>query len=245
MKEKEEKIAYLANRYIEKMIPLGVNLFEWLRTQPIEKTEEIYLRNIIPSAETIKQSDEFPLLEDQITFLEKASASYDSLFFYFQEEFKGEREVRNLEIGSKEWNLEFDTQHKVLQTLRFYIANVNEVLQQKIKKSLIAQIDKNAASADLKNRSAEGHAEENDTAVHKMQWMGSEKQLITLFETLMKKDLIKIDENRKWKILAEHFINKKGDAFKHRQLSTVAQKTSQDEGVVIHIVDKIAKEPSE
>jgi len=246
----EKRMEFFTDRWRNEREPLLSRLPKWVRSYTKEEIEDRLLREIIPSAETIKQALEFPLLMDQILFLKSAHKSYRDIFenmievqFVFENKRLGSGQI----FESEESKKTFEISHNVHQILRKYMYDVYELLRKKIKELYIAKTQKAVHDRNDKNQIDEGNEERRYQQYpdDKMHWMGTEKQLITLFEMLMNKNLILIEENRKWETLAQHFMNRDGNPFKPKQLSTVAQRTSPSEGKVIQIVHEIAKESSE
>ena len=244
MNEKEKNISYLASRWVDEKFPPELDLKDWVKAHSGGKPEDVYLRNVISAADTIKQAEKLQEFEDQINFLKKANKSYISILMYFQELLPGELEVWQPKIGSKEWMREFKINNNVLLIVRGYIYDINKILNEKIEQSLTIH-DKEEVDNALSDKKSVFEGKDSGfigNKMYKLQWIGTEIQLIRLFENLAEKKLILLDDTHKWQIIAQHFINKNGEPFKPKQLSTVAQRSSPSEGKVIQIVHDISKE---
>lgn len=106
---------------------------------------------------------------------------------------------------------------------RYIFYNYNKVISKISKKNILEHIKRIITSLEYLNeairRELELHANKR-----KIEWLGTQSQLIYLFELLVKENFLSKEYNKtKWLLLSRHFYNKKGEEINHKQLSTAYQ----------------------
>lgn len=124
----------------------------------------------------------------------------------------------------------------------------NEESSQEVSKSIMGQLPEVLKVVVEKNNkeNLKESAKKETRQIERIQWQGTEAQLVYLFEKLYKKKLLPRNVNdKRYAFIEEHFLNNKGQEFKRRQLAQTSQnfqnnKEGKPKGA--ELIDKLIEE---
>ncbi len=138
-----------------------------------------------------------------------------------------------------------DPNNEMINTLEDFFQH-SEWLKREIRywKGILNRRNRKLKEQQSRQESQEQRA--NQKPVEKIQWQGTEAQLVYLFEKLYEKRLLpKAVNDKQFAFIEKHFINNKGQAFKRKQLAQASQnyqnnKEGKPKGA--KLIDKLTEE---
>jgi hypothetical protein len=127
--------------------------------------------------------------------------------------------------------------------------DIGRLIEEKIKYLKVVRLPQEKMDHRLSVNSIahkEKSADKSGAPREKLKWMGTEAQIINLFELLFKEDLItEAQYLKRYSLISGHFVNKDGNPFKNKQLAQSAQNSrgAKSKGMdqIEEIVDRVSK----